>query len=192
MGDAQKRKARERWVIEEPLQKEARDLRGIYVVPVGDYKEYDAILKDLEVKLALPKPPAMPVLAKVPDEGRGGTKLSKSKRQKAKALNDELFRQRSFHVTSSTTQTHVERIAPRGHASEEWFACVHTPLAIPKALKIPAAKEALEKEWRKLETKKAWDVSKVQPKAKVIRDAKARGVHVHFGSLMDLCHIKNS
>ena len=32
----------------------------------------------------------------------------------------------------------------------------------------------------------------MQPKAKVIRDAKARGVPAHFGSLMDLCHIKNS
>ena len=35
-------------------------------------------------------------------------------------------------------------------------------------------------------------MTKVQPKAEVIRDAKARGVHVHFGSLMELCHIKNS
>ena len=70
--------------------------------------------------------------------------------------------------------SHAERCAPRGYASEEWFACVHTPLAIPKDLKRPAARKALEKEWKKLETKVAWDVSKVQPKAKVIRDAKAR------------------
>ena len=110
----------------------------------------------------------MPVLAKERGESLCGKGQPKSNRKKAKALNDELFRQRSFHVTSPTTQTHVERIAPRGHASEEWFACVHTPLPIPKALRIPAAKDALEKEWRKLETKKAWDVSKVQPKAKVI------------------------
>jgi hypothetical protein len=50
----------------------------------------------------------------------------------------------------------------------------------------------LEAEWNKLETKKASDISKVAPKAKVIRDARSRGVHVHFGQLMDLCHIKNS
>ena len=169
MGDAQKRKARERWAIEEPLQKEARDLRGIYVVPADD-KEYDALLKELEVKLALPKPPAMPVLAKEQGESLCGAGLPLSNLKKAKALNDELFRQRSFHVTSPNGQPHVERIAPRGHASEEWFACVHTPLPIPKALRIPAAKEALEKEWRKLEIKKAWDVSKVAPKAKVLRE----------------------
>ncbi|MHC4951072.1 MAG: hypothetical protein ACYTEU_08835, partial [Planctomycetota bacterium] len=183
MSDSQKQKAREYWVTEEPLQKEARDLRGIYVVPAADYVEYDALLKDLEVKLKVPKPPAMPVLAK---------RLPQSRRAKAKELNDELFRQRSFHISSPTTDTHVERTAPRGHASDEWFACVHTPVDIQKARKIPEGREALEKEWRKLELKKAWDVTKVQPKAKVIRDAKAKGVHVHFGSLMDLCHIKNS
>ena len=43
-----------------------------------------------------------------------------------------------------------------------------------------------------MDTRGAWDTSKVQPRAKVIADAKARGDPVHFGSLMDLCHIKNS
>ena len=171
--------------IEEPFQKEARDLRGLYEVPADD-KEYDKLMSELKVKLALPKPPAMPVLAKQAEN------LCVSSRQKAKLLNEEIFRQRSFHISSPDGKSHVERIAPKGHASEGWFACVHTPLPIPKALQIPAAKEALEAEWRKLELKKAWDVSKVAPKVKVIRDAKARGVHVHFGFLMDLCHIKNS
>jgi len=166
MGDAQKRKARERWAIEEPLQKEARDLRGIYEVPADD-KEYDKLLEELKVKLALPKPPAMPVLAKQ-GESLCETGPPLSNRQKAKALNEEIFRQRSFHVTSPDGKSHVERIAPRGHASEEWFACVHTPLPIPKALQIPAAREALEAEWRKLESKKAWDVSKVAPKLKLM------------------------
>ena len=67
--------------------------------------------------------------------------------------------------------------------SEEWFALVHTPVPIPKALTIPDAKKALDK---------AWDVSKVRPKAEVIAQAKRAGRPVHFGSLMDLCHVKNS
>ena len=155
MSDAQKRKALERWVIEEPLQKEARDLRGLPLAVPADDKEYDELLKELKVKLALPKPPAMPVLAKERGESLCENGLPRSKRQKAKLLNAEVFCQRSFHISSPDGKSHVERIAPRGHASEEWFACVHSPLPIPKALQIPAAKEALEKEWRKLETKKA-------------------------------------
>ena len=92
----------------------------------------------------------------------------------------------------SKHDSHADHFAPRGNASTEWLACVHTPLPIPKALKIPEAKIALEKEWGKLGKKKAWDISKVAPRAKAIRDAKAAGRSVHFGSLMDLCHIKNS
>ena len=108
-----------------------------------------------------------------------------SKRQRAKALNDELFHQRSFHVSSSTTGgRHVERIAPRGQATAEWFACVHTPVPIPKALKIPAAREALEKEWKKLENKSAWDLGSVRERAAVIKEATSKGTTVHFGDLM--------
>ena len=69
---------------------------------------------------------------------------------------------------------------------------MHTPVPIPKALKIPDAREALHKEWAKLEGKNAWDLKAVRPKAQVILEAKAGGRGVHFGSLMELCHIKNS
>ena len=87
---------------------------------------------------------------------------------------------------------HQDHCAPRGFASEEWFAFVHTPVSIQKALTIPDAKASLDKEWGKLENKKAWDVNKVKPKAEVIARAKSTGRPVHFGSLMDLCHVKNS
>jgi hypothetical protein len=69
---------------------------------------------------------------------------------------------------------------------------VHTPVSIQKALQIPEARAALEKEWNKLETKRAWNTAKVRPKAEVIAESKRTGRPVHFGSLMDLCHIKNS
>ena len=69
---------------------------------------------------------------------------------------------------------------------------MHAPVPIPKAMLIPEAKAALEKEWNKLEVKKAWDISKVKPKAEVIAQAKRNRRPVHFGSLMDLCHVKNS
>ena len=69
---------------------------------------------------------------------------------------------------------------------------MHTPIPIPKALKIPEGREALKAEWDKLEKKTAWDVSRVRPKAQVIAEAKKDGRPVHFGSLMELCSIKNS
>ena len=98
-------------------------------------------------------------------------------------------------TTPSRHNSHQERVAPRGAqppVTSEWYSCVHTPVPIPKALTIPEAREALEAEWAKLEAKKAWDITKVRPKAEVIREAKATGRTIHFGSLMDLCHLKNS
>ena len=32
----------------------------------------------------------------------------------------------------------------------------------------------------------------MKPKAEVIAEAKTKGVDIHFGRLMDLCHLKNS
>ncbi len=90
------------------------------------------------------------------------------------------------------SRPHDEHIASEGSCSEEWYSCVHTPVPIPKAMQIPAAKGALEKEWTKPETRKAWDVSRVKPKAEVIATPLKNKRPVHFGSLMDLCHIKNS
>ena len=38
----------------------------------------------------------------------------------------------------------------------------------------------------------AWQLTKVKNKSEVIADARNKGRTVHFASLMDLCHLKNS
>ena len=100
----------------------------------------------------------------------------------------------SVSAGGNSSRGHVEKVAPRGYTSEEWFACVHTPISVPKAMQIPDGLKAMKKEWDKLEVKDnpAWDVTQVRPRADVIRDAKIKKKPVHFGSLMELCHIKNS
>ena len=87
---------------------------------------------------------------------------------------------------------HQEHVAYSGEASEHYMAMVHTPIPMGQAMRIPAAKAAVEKEWKKLEDKNAWMLDTVKPRAEVIRDAKARSKRVYFGSLMDLCHVKHS
>jgi len=80
--------------------------------------------------------------------------------------------------------------------NNEGFLMVHTPISIPDALRIAEAKEALEKEWLKLEkgTKSgpAWDMKKPRSKEQVKWEAQKNGKKVHFGDLMDLCFEKNS
>ena len=50
----------------------------------------------------------------------------------------------------------------------------------------------MEKEWEKLENIPAWQLTKVRNKKEVIEEARNKGRKVHFASLMDLCHLKDS
>ena len=61
-----------------------------------------------------------------------------------------------------------------------------------KAMKIPAAKAVVDKEWEKLEKIPWWNLTKVRSKSEVIDEARTKGAKVHFASLMDICHLKNA
>ena len=63
---------------------------------------------------------------------------------------------------------------------------------MPQAIKIPAAKAAVDKEWEKLEKISAWNLTKVRGKSEVIDEARTSGATVHFVPLMDMCHLKNA
>ena len=63
---------------------------------------------------------------------------------------------------------------------------------MPQAMKIPAAKAEVDKEWEKLEKISAWNLAKAKSKKKVIDEARTSGATVHFASLMDICHLKNA
>ena len=83
---------------------------------------------------------------------------------------------------------HEDHIAGKGDNSLQHCSLVHKYIPMPQAMKIPAAKAAVEKEWEKLENISAWDMTKVRSKKRWrTKDAK-----VHFASLMDICHLKNA
>ena len=63
---------------------------------------------------------------------------------------------------------------------------------MPQAVKIPAAKAAVDKEWEKLEKISAWNLTKIRSKKEVIDEARTKGAKVHFASLMDICPLKNA
>ena len=63
---------------------------------------------------------------------------------------------------------------------------------VPQAMKIPDAKAAVPKEWEQLEKIPAWQLAKVRNTYEVIAEARNEGRTVHFASLMNLCHLKNS
>ena len=59
-------------------------------------------------------------------------------------------------------------------------------------MKIPDAKAAVDKEWKKLETIPAWQLEKVKSKMEVFLEAHRDKKKAHFATLMDICHLKNA
>ena len=82
--------------------------------------------------------------------------------------------------------------AGKGENSLQHFDLVHKFIPMPQAMKIPAAKAAVDKEWGRLEKISAWNLTKVRSKKQVSDEARTSGATVHFTSLMDICHLKSA
>ena len=87
---------------------------------------------------------------------------------------------------------HEDHLAGKGDYSLQHYNLVHKFIPMLQAMKIPAAKAAVDIEWGKLEKIPAWDKTKVRNKSDVIDEARKEGTKVHFASLMDICHLKNA
>ena len=95
-------------------------------------------------------------------------------------------------MESSLPKYHEDYIAGKGYNSTAHYNLVHKFIPMPQAMKIPAAKAAVDKECEKLEKISAWNLTKVKSKTQVIEEARTAGATVHFESLMDICHLKNA
>ena len=93
---------------------------------------------------------------------------------------------------NSMPHYHQDHVAGKGENSVQHYNLVHKFIPMPQAMKIPAAKAAVDKEWEKLEKNSAWNLTKVRSKKEVIDEARTSGATVHFASLMDICHLKNA
>ena len=174
-------------VSEEKLHLEnARKLRGIYFIDPED-TEFKETIKNTRKKLETSVAPAMPCKIM---ENCGSGASSKIKRKLACILEaDESTRMR---MGNSLPSNHEDHIAGKGENSLQHYNLVHKFIPMPQAVKILAAKAAVDKEWVKLEKISAWNLTKVKSKKQVIDEARTSGATVHFASLMDICHLKNA
>jgi hypothetical protein len=115
-----------------------------------------------------------------------GAKNSSKKSDSMTGLGDEF----PFEYLYTTTNGHREVIGPKG-LSSEWFALVHHQINAGTIPYTPGAVEALLKEWNKLVSKVSWLMETVSEKEVVAAEARRRNKPVHFGDLLQLCHIKN-
>ena len=97
-----------------------------------------------------------------------------------------------MRMGNSIPHHHEDHIAGKGENSLQHYNLVHKFIPMPQAMKIPAAKAAVDKEWENWDKISAWNLTKVRSKKEVIDEARTSGATVHFASLMDICHLKNA
>ena len=187
MGKNAKLKEKQQWSNEKLHLDNARKLRGIYFIDPED-KEFKETIKNARKKLETPIAPAMP--CKIMKKNCGSGASNKIKTRLACIL--EASESTRMRMGESLPIHHEDHIAGKGNNSLQHYNLVHKFIPMPQAIKIPAAKAAVDKEWEKLEKISAWNLTKVRSKKEVIDEARTKGAKVHFASLMDICHLKNA
>ena len=90
-------------------------------------------------------------------------------------------------MDSSQPKNHETTLQARDSLSMTHDNLVHKLIPMHQAMKIPDAKAAVHKEWKKLETIPAWQFQKVKSKKEVILEARRDKKKVHFATLLDKC-----
>ena len=85
-----------------------------------------------------------------------------------------------MRMEESLPNHHEDHVAGKGDNSLQHYNMVHKFIPMLQAMKIPAAKAAVDKEWEKLEKIPAWNLMKVKSKKEVIDEARTKGAKVHF------------
>ena len=169
-------------------------LRKIYFIDPED-KEFKETIRNARKKWETPVAPAIP--CKTCKTCKHGETRSKTDDVKSKfACILEASESTRTRMEESLPNYHEDHIAGKGDSSLQHYNLVHKFVPLPQAIKIPAAKAAVDGRWRGERVSfgggPAWDLTKVRNKSEVIDEARTKGRKVHCASLMDICHLKNA
>ena len=180
MSDATKSKAKQKRAIEKPKLDNARQVRGIFFIEPED-EEFKHTMKNAPRKLEIPMPAAM--LCKTPTTCRGETCRNMGRHNTKYACTVDTDDSMRIRLECVPHRYHEDHISARGIDSLSHYNLVRKFIPMPQASKLPDAKVALEngRNWRILACQQ-----------RVIEETRNKGRKVHFASLMDLCHPKNS
>ena len=174
MGKHAKLKEKQKWSNEKLHLENARKSRGIYFIDPED-KEFKETIKNARKKLETSVALAMPCKILKKNCGSGSNKI------KTKVVcileADESTRMRMGNSMPHYLQ---DPFAAKGENSLQHYNVVHKFILIPQAMKIPAAKAAVDKEWENMEKISVWNLTKVRSKKEVIDEARTSGATVHF------------
>ena len=184
IGDASKKKAKQKWVIENPKLDNAKSLKGIFFIVQND-EEFNFTMKATRRKLEVPMPAAMPCKKTIKSSGETHRNVGKRQTKYACVVDaDECTRPRLEGAGH-----HQDHLIAKGTNSITHYSFVHKFIPMPQALKNSRCKGGSGERMGKIP---AWQLTKVRNKKEEIDEARIMGRKVHIASLMDLRHLKIS
>ena len=151
MGKNAKLKEKQKWSEEKIHLDNARKLREIYFIDPKD-KEFKETIKN-KTSVA----PAMPCKI-MKNCGSGGSDKKKTNFACILEANEST----RMRMVNSEPSKHEDHIAGKGENSLQHYNLVHKFFPLPQAMKIPAAKAAVDKEWETLDKSSAWNLTQSQ------------------------------
>ena len=143
MGKNATLKEEQKWSHETLHLDNARKLRGIYFIDPD--KEFKDTIKNARKKLETPVALAMPCKNVKSNKNNGSGASNKIKTKLACFL--KASESTRLRVGESLPTHHEDHIAGKGNNSLQHYILVHKFIPMSQALKIPAAKTAVDKEW---------------------------------------------
>ena len=154
-------KEKQKWSHEKLHLDNARKLRGIYFIDLED-KELKETIENARKKLETPVAPAMPCKIIKNNKNCGSGASNKNKTELPCIL--EAGESTRLRLEESLPNYHEDHNAGKGDNSLQRYNLVHNLIPVPQAMKITAAKAAVDKQWEKLEKIPAWNLTKVRSK----------------------------
>ena len=134
-------KETQKWSNEKLYLENARKLRGIYFIDPED-KEFKDTIKNARKKVETPIAPGMP--CKIMKKNYWSGASNKIKTRLACIL--EASESARLRMGESLPNHHEDHIAGKGNNSLQHYNLVHKFIPVPQAIKIPAAKAAVDNE----------------------------------------------
>ena len=143
MGKNAKLKERQKWSHEKHQLDNARKLRRIYFIDPED-KEFKETIRNARMKLKTPMAHAMP--CKTCKKSKNGETRSKTNDFTSKcACILEASESTKMRMEESLPKKYEDHIAGKGDISLQHYILVHKFIPMHQAMKIPAAKAAVDK-----------------------------------------------
>ena len=158
MGKNAKLKEKQKWSEERIHLENARKLRGIYFIDPED-TEFKETIKNARKKLETSVAPAMPCKI-MKNCGSGASNKIKTKLACILEANEST----RMRMGNSMPHNHEDHIAGKGENSLQHYNLVHKFIPMCQAMKIPAAKAAVDKEWKNWRNfrRGTWQKSKIR------------------------------